>query len=232
MTMQNSWLDRFGSGVLGRTTTAVYRALVITALFAATSAPGWVLALLLASDASNIPLFALALLPAGPAFAAALSAWRASSTEVFPAPAASFWRGYRLNAAAVLRWFWLPLLLGTVLCVNLAYLGAVVADPGMRVALGVVQAGLLLLLATVTLLAMCVTVSFEFRAIDTLRIAVRALRMVPRSAVAAAAIAICFAGVAVFASELVVVAVSGLLAALLLLTAQPLLADTEERFTA
>lgn len=225
-----TWLDSFGTGTLGRITATVYRTLILEALFLATAAPGILLILTLSPDPSNIPLVALGLLPAGPALSATVFAWRASRAESTLEPARHFWRGYRLNALAVLRWWWLVLVVGAVLSLNLAYLDAVVPDPALRTIVLVVQVLLLGGLAALSLNALVISSLFTFRAIDTLRLAARFLRRTPRVTIASIALTIAAVGIMTVGTEIAILAFAAPIAALLLITAQPLITDIEENF--
>jgi hypothetical protein len=64
----------FGTGPLSRACALVYTLLVTEGLFLLATVPGLVPLLLLDRDASNLPLDALCLVPAGPAASAALFA--------------------------------------------------------------------------------------------------------------------------------------------------------------
>ena len=65
---------QFGEGPLSRATAVVYTLLVVEFLLLLTTAPGFILFILLDRDASNVPLAAACALPLGPAFSAALYA--------------------------------------------------------------------------------------------------------------------------------------------------------------
>src|SRR5699024_4230990 len=59
--------------------------------------------MLLAQDASNIPLYTASLLFVLPAVAAAFWAWRARAQDFDPVPLSRFLRGYRLNVLDSLK---------------------------------------------------------------------------------------------------------------------------------
>ena len=157
----------FGTGPLARVSALVYTLLVTEGLFLLTAAPGLVLLLLLDRDASNLPLDALCLLPAGPAASAVLFALHRRQPDLADlSPAAAFWRGYRLNAMGVLRVFvpWLAAL--TMIAMTLAHRTSGV--PGWwRVLLVVIAIAATLWLVN----ALMITSLFAFRTVDVARLA-------------------------------------------------------------
>ncbi|HEX7161993.1 MAG TPA: hypothetical protein VF223_12245 [Trebonia sp.] len=158
----------FGTGPLARASALVYTLLVTEGLFLVTAAPGLVLLLLLDRDASNLPLDALCLVPAGPAVSAALFALRRRQADLADlTPAAAFWRGYRLNAAGALRVFvpWLALL--TMVAMTLAHRHADGVPGWWRVLLVVIAVAATLWLVN----ALVITSLFAFRAVDVARLA-------------------------------------------------------------
>lgn len=220
------------SGTLGQVTAAVYRVLVLEILFLATASPGLILLITLSPDPSNAPLLALSLLPAGSAFSALIFAWRVSTGEEHLAPATSFWRGYRLNALSTLRWWWLVLTVIAILGVNIAFLDAVI-PPGLPLILaGAAQGVVFLLVAVAALHAMVINSLYNFRTRDVLRLALRLLRSSPRATIGAAAIVIAGAGVVGVGSEIALIAIASIAAALVLQNAHTLTADIEEKYIA
>ncbi|GAA3295871.1 DUF624 domain-containing protein [Arthrobacter citreus] len=220
------------SGTLGQITAAVYRVIVLEILFLATASPGLILLVALSPDPSNAPLVALSLIPAGPAFSAVIFAWRASTGEEHLAPAQSFWRGYRLNAISTLRWWWLVLTVIAILGINVAFLDAVV-PPGLPLVLAGAAQGVVFLLAAVAALhAMVINSLYNFRTRDILRLALRLVRSSPRATIGAAAIVIAGAGVVGVGSEIALIAIASIAAALVLQNAQTLTTDIEEKYIA
>jgi len=111
-------LRDFGQGPLSRWSAAIYWVVVVELLIVVTALPTFVAIPLLDRDVSNIPLYALSLVPLGPALGAALFAWREFVKDQYPSPAAHFWRGYRVAALDVLK-VWVPLLVVlTILSMN------------------------------------------------------------------------------------------------------------------
>ena len=224
--------DTLTSGTLGQITAAVYRVLVLEILFLAAASPGLVLLVTLSPDPSNAPLAALSLLPAGPAFAALIFAWRASTGEEHLAPAQSFWRGYRLNAASTLRWWWLVLTVIAILGINVAFLDSVI-PPGLPLVLaGAAQGAVFLLVAVAALHAMVINSLYNFRTRDILRLAFRLVRSSHRATIGAAAIVIACAGVVGVGSELALIALASIVAAVVLQNAHTLTTDIEEKYIA
>src|SRR5690625_7033642 len=93
-------VTRDDRGTLERVTQALYWFVVIDVLLVVTSAPTVVTWMLLARDASNIPLYTASLLFILPAAAAAFWASRAWTEDPDPVPWARFLRGRRLNPVA------------------------------------------------------------------------------------------------------------------------------------
>ncbi|MDM8086035.1 DUF624 domain-containing protein [Cellulomonas cellasea] len=214
-------------GVLGRAVSLVYWALALEGLLLLTTAPGLVLIALLTPDASNAPLLAIALVPVAPALSAAVFAWRARGREHDLAPAQHFWRGYRLNALDVSRW-WLPALaVGTALAVNLAHLRAV---PGGWL-LGPLLGLLTLASGLVAGHLLVITSLYAFRTRDALRLAGWFLVRRPLSTLGLASYAVLAAGVVVVGSDWVLALLGSVLAAALLRNAAPILRDVEATFT-
>ncbi|GAB7036926.1 MULTISPECIES: hypothetical protein [Catenuloplanes] len=108
---------------LARAAALVHRLLVVGVWTAVACSPTVAAGLALGGDVTNLPLLAVAALPAGPAIAAALHALAAHRPDLADLhPSADFRRGYRRTCAASLR-LWAPFLaLLTVLAINLTHL--------------------------------------------------------------------------------------------------------------
>jgi hypothetical protein len=211
---------RFGTGPLAWVAATAHTLLVVTTLTVLTGAPGLVLLVLLDRDPSNIPLAAAGAIPAGPALSAAIYALDRRSGDLTDlAPARAFLRGYRMNAAGVLR-LWVPWL-------------AWLAILGINLAHGWWPAPLLLLAVLAALWqanALVIASLFEFRARDTARLAAYFLVRTPRVTVGNAALAVLAAAVVFFWSEAVLGLLAAGFAAALLHTCRPMRAEIEERF--
>lgn len=217
-----------GTGVLARGSATLYWYVVVELLLVATSAPGLVALPLLARDASNLPLVALALVPVGPAVSAALFALRAYRRDADLQPARHFWRGYRLNWLDVLR-FWVPFLAAmVVLATNLTHLDAVPGGPVLGPLLAVLTLALVLWCAHMTVLVSL----FSFRTRDAARLAGWFLARRPGVTLGAASLGVLATGIVLLGSDWVLVLLGSVLVGLLLRNAGPLVADVEERFTA
>src|SRR4051794_27372508 len=98
----------WGTGLLARSAALVHTLLVVETGVLITAAPTVVVPVLLDRDPSNIPLYAAAAAPLGPALSAAVYALRHRGNDLTDlSPARAFRRGYRMNAKAVLL-LWLP----------------------------------------------------------------------------------------------------------------------------
>ncbi|MDR2973309.1 MAG: hypothetical protein LBV00_01150 [Propionibacteriaceae bacterium] len=156
-----------GRSGFARVTAMIYWVMVLTFMFALTTAPGWVVSLFLAPDPSNLPWFVACLVPVGPALAALVFAWRRRDIEGPDlAPAVRFWRGYRLNLVDVLRW-WAPYLavlaVGGFVATNLHRLALPTGSVWFFIGLGAISAlwaGHMIIL----------TAAFSFRARDAARL--------------------------------------------------------------
>jgi hypothetical protein len=217
----------FGEGVLGRATAVVYWYLIVEVLLVVAVLPGALGPLFLERTPANAPLFALCLVPVGPAVSAALFALRDRTKAEGLTPAVSFWRGYRLNWADALK-VWVPgLVAGVVILLGLANVGAPGVPGWFAGALVAVGVGLLLWLVN----ALMIVSFFGFRTRDAARLAAHFLGARPLVTLGSLSLLVLAAGIVVLTTE----ALFGLLAAvwlgLVLRNAAPLLADVEERFT-
>ncbi|WP_456845954.1 glycosyl transferase [Cellulomonas sp. P5_C6] len=218
--------DEIGPGLLARSSAAVYWFLVVEVLLLLTSAPGLVLVQALDRDASNIPLFALACVPFGPSVAAALFAWRVFARDRDLAPARHFWRGYRLDALDVLRW-WVPMLVVlAVIAVNLTHL----ADAGLPAPLGIVLAALALLLVLWSGHALVLSALFSFRTRDVARLGAYFVAAKPLVTLGFVSVLVLAVGVA-YLSDWLLVLLAAPLTYLYSRTAAPVVKLTEARFT-
>ncbi len=220
---------RFGTGPVSRVAARAYTLLAVEALLVVTTAPGLILLVLLDRDASNIPLAAVSALPLGPALSAALYTLHRQPADLTDLrPAATFWRGYRLNARAALR-IWVPLL---------AVLGVIAVSLAHRAAAGVPAwwSALLVALAAAAVLvgvtALVIVSLFEFRTGDVLRLAAHFLAGRPAVLLGTAGLLLAAAGVTLLASEAVLLLLASVFAAALLTVSRPVIAGVKERFVA
>jgi hypothetical protein len=219
----------FGTGPLARASALVYTLLVTEGLLLLTSAPGLVPLLLLGGSASNLPLDAACLVPAGPAASAALFAlWRRSGDLADLRPAAAFWRGYRLNVSGVLRLYvpWLAVM--TMVAVGLAHGGAAGVPGWWRALLVVIAVAGTLWLAN----AMVITSLFAFRVVDVARLAAYFLGKTPLAVLGNAGVLIAGALVTAFGTEPVAMLLAAVGCLALLITSRPMIEQVKEQFTA
>ncbi|MFE6287774.1 hypothetical protein [Streptomyces sp. NPDC057877] len=220
----------FGAGPLSRAAALIHTLVTVEALLLLAASPGLAgLFLLGPADAANLPLAALCLLPLGPALSAALYALHHRDRDLTDLhPARAYRRGWRLNALPALK-LWTPLLAWlTVIAFTLTHFSATGLPGWWAVLLAVVGAGSLLWGAH----ALVLTSLFAFRARDTARLAAYFLFRHVRATLAAASLLV----LAATATALLTEALPALLAAPLLLSllhgSRPLIAETEEDFTA
>ncbi|MER5431367.1 hypothetical protein [Streptomyces sp. NPDC002588] len=219
----------FGTGVLSRAAALIHTLLTVEALLLAAAAPGFAALLLLGPDPANLPLAALCLLPLGPAASAALYALHHRGRDLTDLhPARVYRRGWRLNAVPALK-LWAPLLAWlTVIAFTLTHFRATGLPRWWAALLALIGAASLLWGAH----ALLVTSLFTFRARDTARLAARFLLRHRRTTLAAASLLVLAAGTTALLTE----ALTALLAAPLLLSllhaGRPVIAETQEDFTA
>ncbi|MFI6035405.1 hypothetical protein ACIBBD_14770 [Streptomyces sp. NPDC051315] len=219
----------FGTGTLSRAAALLHTLLTVEALLLATAAPGLLGLLLLGPDPANLPLAAVCLLPLGPAASAAVYALHHRSHDLTDLhPARVYRRGLRLNALPALK-LWTPLLAWlTVIAFTLTHFSATGLPGWWAVLLGAVGAACLLWGAH----ALVLTSLFAFRARDTARLAGYFLLRHGRATLGAASLLVLSGTLTALMTE----ALPALLAAPLLLSllraARPVIAETQEDFTA
>jgi hypothetical protein len=219
----------FGTGPLARISALVYTLMMTEGLFLVTAAPGLALLLRLDRDASNLPLDALCLVPAGPAVSAALFALHRRQSDLADlSPAAAFWRGYRLNAAGALRVFIPWLAAATMVAMTLAHRRAD-GVPGWWLALLVVIA----VAATLWLVnALVITSLFAFRAVDVARLAAYFLGRTPLVTLGNAGVLLGAALVTAYGTEAMTALLASAFGLLLLNSSRTMIEHVRKDFTA
>lgn len=228
MSAARAWSDdEVGPGPLSRGAAALYRVLVLEALLVLTTLPSAVLVVLLDRSAANLPLFAAALLPVGPAVVAGLAAARAWEVDPDLSPARGFWKAYRRDALGTLGW-WAPLLaVLAVLAVNAAHAEVVPGGAALRPA-GLVLAALLVVVGGHLAVLQA---RFSFRLRDAVRVALAEAVPQWRFSVGVLCLLLVAAAVTVLAFDVVTVLLAWAGVLLLHAMARPLVADVTERFT-
>ncbi|WP_210584209.1 hypothetical protein [Streptomyces sp. GESEQ-35] len=217
-----------GDGPLSRAAALIHTLVTVEALLLLAASPGLVALLFLGADPTNLPLAAVCLLPLGPALSAALYALHHRGRDLTDLhPARTYWRGWRLNAAPVLK-LWAPLLGWlTVIAFTLTRFSST-GLPGWWAVL-LVAVGLASLLWGAH--ALVLTSLFSFRARDTARLAGYFLFRHARATLGATSLLVLAAGLTALLTE----ALPALLAAPLLLSllhsSRPVIAETQEEFT-
>ncbi|MFE0250228.1 hypothetical protein [Streptomyces sp. NPDC059010] len=219
----------FGTGVLSRAAGLIHTLVTVEVMLLLAAAPGLAGLLLLGPDPANLPLAAVCLVPLGPALSAALYALHHRGHDLTDLhPARTYARGWRLNALPALK-LWVPLLAWlTVIAFTLTHFPATGLPGWWAVLLTAVGAGSLLWGAHALLL----TSLFTFRARDTARLAGYFLFRHARATLGAASLLLLTAASTALLTE----ALPALLAAPLLLSllhsGRPVIAETQEDFTA
>jgi hypothetical protein len=227
--MSSTAVRQFGDGPLSRAAALVYTLLVVEILVLVGTAPGLAVLLLLDPDASNVPLAAACLLPAGPALSAALYAVRHRRLDLTDLhPAAAYWRGYRLNAVGALR-IWVPWLAWlAIVGITLTHLDAAGIPRWWAVLLGLLAAVATLWVTN----ALVITSLFAFRARDVARLAAYFLARTPKVTLANACLLVVAVAVTAVASEIVLALAASLLTAMLLRNCRPMIDQVRREFTA
>lgn len=219
----------FGTGPLARVCALVYTLLVTEGLFLLTAAPGLVLLLLLDRDASNLPLDALCLLPAGPAASAVLFALHRRRSDLADlSPAAAFWRGYRLNAVGVLRIYAPCLAALTMVAMTLAHRRADGVPGWWQVLLVVIAVAAILWLAN----ALMITSLFDFRAVDVARLAAYFLGRTPLVTLGNAGVVLAAVILTAYGTEALTALAATAFGLLLLGSGRPMIDQVRKDFTA
>jgi hypothetical protein len=220
---------QFGEGPLSRVASFVYTLLIVELLLLATTLPGLVVLLFLDRDPSNVPLAALCALPVGPALSAAFFALRNRTSDLTElAPAAAFFRGYRLNVVGVLK-LWVPLLAFlTIVGVTLTHRGTA----GVAAGWAAVLVALTVVVALWAVNALVITSLFAFRVVDVARLAVYFLARTPLVALGNAGVLVAAVALTAFTSEAVTALAGALLALLALRVSQPMITIVRDQFTA
>ncbi|TQK20923.1 uncharacterized protein DUF624 [Microbacterium sp. SLBN-154] len=215
-------------GAFWRATTVVYWYVVVEGCFLLAAAPGFAGILLLERDASNIPLYALCLLPLGPAFSAAVSTMAARMTAEEPNVWPRFWRAYARNLGDVL-WVWVPALaIATVLGTTVAFGAAAGVDLFFTGAAIV----LLVVVALWASHALMIASFFRFRARDIARLALYYLAAKPLVTLGSASYLVLATAVVAFGSDWMLALTAVVFAAFAGANARPMVADVTQRFTA
>ncbi|MFY1705719.1 hypothetical protein ACN28G_29055 [Micromonospora sp. WMMA1923] len=220
--------QRFGTGPLARAAALVHTLLVVEVLLLVGTLPGLLPLVLLGHDASNLPLLAACLVPAGPALAAALFTLRHQRLDLTELrPAALFRRGYRVNLLPVLR-IWVPMLVWlAVIGVNLANLRAAGVPSWWAVLLVIVALAVTLVGAN----ALLVTALFRFRARDVLRLAGYFLTRTPSVPVGTLVLLAAAAGITAVFSEAVLVLLGAPFVLAFLRIGEPMIDKIQKEFT-
>jgi len=217
-----------GEGPLIRITGGLYWLAIVTLLLALTALPTVVIVFLLDRSASNLPFVALAAIPLGPALSAALYATRARAGADDLTPTRSFWHGYRINWADVLR-VWAPAL---VVLGVIGYLLGNVTAAGLSEVYVAVLTGIAALVAVWAMHATAISSFFGFRTRDVARLSVYYLARKPGASFGVLALLVIALGIVWFTSDVVLVAVGGIWVELWYRLGLPMLDDVRARFTA
>lgn len=215
-----------GSGPLGEITGAIYWYLIIGVLFVLTTAPGTVAMLFLERHISNAPLYALCLLPVGPAFSALLYSIVRRDRAESMVPARFFFEGYRRNFVDVLK-LWIPGSAAlTILAINLSYWEL----SGMGAWYPTVAGILIVVALTWLMVAVMIASLYSFRTWDTARLALMFLLKRPIMTLGVVGVLVICTLVILLTFDAVVVFLAWAVAKLLVNVTASMRADIETQF--
>lgn len=215
-------------GVFGRVTETVYWFVVVEVAFLLAAAPGFLGVILLEQSATNIPLYALCLIPVAPAFSAALSALEARRRVAEPVVWPQFWRAYVRNVVDVL-WVWVPALVAAAILGTTIAVGPAAGVDGFFIGAAVV---FLVVLAVWAAHALVIASLFRFRARDTARLALYYLAAKPLVSLGALSYLVVAVALVAFVSDWALALCAVIFAAFALVNARPLIASVRDRFIA
>lgn len=214
-----------GSDAFGRVTGGIYWYLVVEVAFVLAGLPGVIGIVLLEPVPSNIPLYALCLVPILPAFSAAVAALRARRQSDVLDPWRQFWRRWVANVKDVLMIGIPALAMLALVGFNVAFAAAVAGGVFSIVAiiLGVV-------IALWLVHALVIASLFSFRTRDTMRLALYYLVAKPLVTLGVLSLAVLATALAVFTNPWVLLIAGSILAGLVLTNARAMIADIGMRF--
>lgn len=224
---KNDAATEIGRGPLSRGAAVIYRMLVLEAQLLLALLPTALVVVLLDRDASNLPLFLLALIPVAPALVAGVAVVRAAAASPDLAPARHFLRAYRRDLVPTLRWAVPAAVALAVLSFNLTHLGDVDGGAALRPVMLLVAASIVVWCGHMVVL----TAAFRFRTRDAARIALVQLLPGWRFSVGILALLAVAAFVVLAASELVLLVLLWAFTVLLALMARPVIDEVTNRFT-
>jgi len=214
-------------GAFWNATEIIQRVLVLHLLVLVVCAPTVIGLPFLPPDVSNIPLFALLLLPIGPAISAAVFAWQQLSLNREKSVSHYFFRGYRLNWRDGLVMWGIGLVFLSILATNIAHANAV-AGGSFLLAVWLVLAALISLL---TLNALVISALFSFRWRDVLRLSAFQLGSSWRTTLGFIAILIMVLGLMILISEWLIFVIAGPVTWFIWMQARPMISKVDKNFT-
>ncbi|HEY7222620.1 MAG TPA: hypothetical protein VH561_03250 [Micromonosporaceae bacterium] len=218
----------FGEGPLSRVASFIYTLIVVELMLVLASLPGMVALFLLPRDIRNIPLVAACAIPFGPALSAAIYALHHRRSDLTQLrPSSQFWHGYRINVRAVLPIWLIGLAWLTVVAVTLANFW--VSGLPTWWAIVLILIGVLALLWLTH--GLVITSLFDFRTLDTIRLAWEMIPRAPVSTLGNAGVIIAAVLVAQVASELLVAVLAVLFVLALVRTSRPMVELVTTEFT-
>lgn len=206
---------------------ALYWFVIIDLLLVLCSAPTIVVWMLLAPEASNLPLYGASLVPVLPAVAAALWAWRARTEDPDPVPLTRFLRGYRLNLLDSLKVGVPGLAILIVLATNVTY-GEATGTSALSLAFLLLG----LMVGAVMLRALSIVSALSFRFVDVLRLSIFTLLTMPVRTLALLSLAVLIAGISLFVGDYAFLFLASVLTCVFQQSERPVITRLNEQFVA
>lgn len=210
---------------LARVTEGLYWFVLIDLLLVLFSAPTIIIWMLLAQDASNLPLYAASLLFVLPAVSASVWAWRAWAEDPDPVPLARFLRGYRLNFLDSLKIGIPGLAVLTVLATNITYSEAIGTS-----ALNIAFPLLAVMVAVAMMRALSIASALSFRFIDVLRLSIFTLLTMPLRTLALLSLGVLVVGISLFVGDFAFLFLASVLTFIVQRSERPVIARLHVQF--
>lgn len=220
-------VTRDDRGTMERVTQALYWFVVIDLLLVVASAPTVATWLLLARDASNIPLYTGSLLFVLPAMSASFWAWRGWTEDPDPVPLKRFLRGYQLNVVDSLKIAVPALSVLTVLATNITY-GEAAGTGFLNIAFLIIA----VMVSLVMMRALSLSSALSFRFVDILRLSVFTLLTMPLRTLALLSLGVLVAGISLFVGDYAFLFLASVLTFTMYRSERPVTARIREQFVA
>lgn len=220
--------QEFGNGTFNRITKQVYWFVALTMCTLVALAPSFVGSLLLAREASNIPLYGLLAWLCAPGLSAALYTCARKDVDLDEGPFAAYWQGIVRNWKGALVLALPAVALGTIVAFNAAWSAASGVSP-VFVWIGLFFGVIALIWCTH---ALTIHSEFNFRLQDLLRLGFFYVGGIPRATLGALSLWVLTIGIIYFTFDAIAYLGAGLLAFLFWRNGRSVTAHVRENFIA